>query len=251
MPVLRTTTLQTDARSSLSDIDVFRGVAALTVAAFHTREITWVGMREFWRLHGLVPAPNVIFGYLTFPLMWGSIGVPIFFVISGYCIHRGQAFAHARSASYQLSISSFLMRRILRIYPVLAGALLITMLCDSLSRQYVPNSYKLSDTGIGLFLVNLASLQGIAGRTYGSNISLWTLSIEVQFYMLYPFLLLAMSRFGSLATFLIIVALNVISYFVLERAGYQLFLSYYASWCLGCWWPNMRLWVFVPSVYRT
>ena len=39
---------QSGMRSNLSDIDVFRGIAALIVAAMHTREITWVGMREFW-----------------------------------------------------------------------------------------------------------------------------------------------------------------------------------------------------------
>src|ERR1700722_14192525 len=85
---------QSGMRSNLSDIDVFRGIAALIVAAMHTREITWVGMREFW--HPAQTAPNVILGYVTFPMVWGSIGVPIFFVLSGYCIHRSQAFTRMR-----------------------------------------------------------------------------------------------------------------------------------------------------------
>ncbi|MDE2110382.1 MAG: acyltransferase [Alphaproteobacteria bacterium] len=147
-------------RGGVADIDVFRGVAAPMVAAFHAREITWIGIREFWKLHGLHAAPDVILGYMTFPLVWGSIGVPVFFVLSGYCIHRSQAFARARVGQFQLSSTNFLARRFLRIYPVLVGALFLTLLCDWACRRYFPNSYKLRDTGAEAFLVNLLSLQG-------------------------------------------------------------------------------------------
>jgi peptidoglycan/LPS O-acetylase OafA/YrhL len=220
-------------QTNLGDIDFFRGIAAFVVAAFHTREYTWVGIREFWKLEGLHATPNTILGYLTFPLIWGSIGVPIFFVLSGYCIHRSQAFARVRGGSFQLSPTNFLMRRFFRIYPVLAGALFLTLLCDLTSRQYFPNSYKLGDTGIDTFLVNLFSLQGLAGRTYGSNGALWTLSIEVQFYALYPLLSLTMGRVGNYSTLLILIVFNVVSYFALQRRGYLLFSSYYVSWYLG------------------
>ncbi|HEY1982261.1 MAG TPA: acyltransferase [Xanthobacteraceae bacterium] len=220
-------------QSNLAGIDVMRGIAALIVAAFHTREITWVGIHAFWQQFGLSAAPNVILGYLTLPLVWGAIGVPIFFVISGYCIHRAQALTRARTGSYRLAIGKFYWRRFFRIYPVLAGALLLTLICDWTSRHYFPNSYKLGDTGAGLFFINLLSLQGNAGPTYGSNLPLWTLSIEVQFYAVYPLLVMLMSRFGSLPTLGIIGVVNAASYFAFERRGYQLFMSYYVSWYLG------------------
>jgi peptidoglycan/LPS O-acetylase OafA/YrhL len=165
--------------------------------------------------------------------MWGSIGVPIFFVLSGYCIHRTQAFTRVRSGSYQFSSANFLIRRFFRIYPVLLGALFVTSLCDFLSRHYFPNSEKLGDTGLSTFLVNLVSLQGMAGGPYGSNGPLWTLSIEVQFYIFYPILLICMFRFGNLVTLSILAIINLISYFALERAGYQMFLAYWVSWYLG------------------
>ena len=221
-------------RSNQSAIDVFRGAAALTVASYHTREFTWVGMREFWHEHGLQASPTVLFGYLTFPLVWGSIGVPIFFVVSGYCIHRRQAFTRNRIGRYPLSIADFLMRRFFRIYPVLFGALIITFVCDYLGRRYFHDSYnQLIDTGVRAFLINLASLQGVAGPCYGSNGALWTLSLEVQFYLLYPLLLILMFRLGRLGTLAVLVALNVISYFALQRSGYTIFSSYYVSWYLG------------------
>jgi len=220
-------------QSNLADIDVFRGVAALVVAAMHAREVTWVGVREFWTLHGPSIAPGAILGYATFPLVWGSIGVPIFFVLSGYCIHRSQAFARARAGSFHLSSTNFLLRRFFRIYPVVAGALLLTLACDWASRQYFPNSPKLGDTGLVAFLVNLFSLQGLAGPAYGSNGPLWTLSIEVQFYALYPLLLWMMGRIGSLRTLLVLLAMNAASFLALEPRGYLLFSSYYVSWYLG------------------
>lgn len=225
--------MKSGGRSNLADIDLFRGVAAFVVAAMHTRNVTWVGIREYWAINGTNATPESLVSYLTFPLVWGSMGVPIFFVISGFCIHRGQAVTRARSGAFQLPAGNFLIRRFFRIYPVIAGALLLTLLCDSLSRQYYPNSVKLGDTGVTAFLLNLFSLQGVAGSTYGSNSPLWTLSIEVHFYLLYPVLLLAMGRLGSLGTLLAMVVVNAISYFVFQLQGYMVFPSFYTSWYLG------------------
>jgi len=209
-----------------------RGVAAMIVAAFHVREIVWVGLRSYWQTHGWSFAPTAMLGYATFPLVWGAIGVPIFFVISGYCIHRGPALARARG-TLTFSSGVFWLRRFFRIYPVLVGALLLTLLCDWISRHYQPLSYKLGDAGAGAFLVNLLSLQGVLGQPYGSNYPLWTLSIEVQFYGLYPLLLSTMMRLGNRTTLAVLAALNVASYVLLERNGYVLFSSYYVSWYLG------------------
>src|SRR5271165_5749528 len=221
-------------RARLADIDVFRGIAALAVAAMHTREITWVGFRESWKLHsGLHASPDALLGYLTFPLLWGSIGVPIFFVLSGYCIHRSQARARARTGSFQLSPANFFLRRFFRIYPVFVGAMLFTLLCDSVSRHYCPNNARLGDTGIGAFLANTFAIQGITRLNYGTDTALWTLSIEVQFYALYPLLLVAMRRLGNLRALFLLIALNIASYFTLQRHGIPLFSSFYVSWYLG------------------
>ena len=224
---------QTGFGANLKDIDVLRGLAAVLVLGLHTREVTWIGMHKFWQLHGLALTPGVMLGYATFPLVWGSIGVPIFFVLSGYCIHRSQAFAHAATGSFQLRTAHFLARRFLRIYPVLFGALMLTLACDWLSRHYLPNSDKLGDTGLYAYFVNLLSLQGIAGRPYGSNGPLWTLSIEVQFYALYPVLLTVLSRLGKMPTLGILALVTAVSSFALQRYDYQLFSSYYLSWYLG------------------
>lgn len=222
-----------DAIDRSNDIDLYRGLAALLVAAMHTRMITWIGIREFWRLHGLELTPEALLAYATLPLAFGSIGVPIFFVLSGYCIHRLHAARRARLGSFGLSPVEFYARRFFRIYPVLLGALALTSACDTASRGLVPESPLIGDTGVRAFLVNLLSLQGVAGGTYGSNIALWTLAIEVQLYLFYPLLAASMARVGNGATFLWLSALAALSYYAFERHGFRWFASYWPSWFLG------------------
>lgn len=55
----------------------------------------------------------------------------------------------------------------------------------------------------------------------------------MQFYVLYPLLLVSMFRLGKLTTFGLLAVVNVGFYWALERYGYQLFSSYYVSWYLG------------------
>ena len=106
--------------------------------------------------------------------------------------------------------------------------------CDWISRHYVPQQPKTwRDNGFDSFLVNLFSLQGVAGGAYGSNGPLWTLSIELQFYIFYPLLLKVMSWLGTARTLGALVILGAVSYCALEPRGYLVFSSYYASWYLG------------------
>jgi peptidoglycan/LPS O-acetylase OafA/YrhL len=219
-------------RSTSADIDIFRGLAAVAVLALHARESLWIGMRAYWGAHhvsGFLP----LLGYVTFPVVWGSIGVPVFFVLSGYCIHRAQALAGVRNPASHLDAGQFYLRRVLRIYPVLFGALLLTAACDYATRAVAPGSDKLGDDSLFSFLVNLFALQGVAGGPYGSNGALWTLSIEIQFYALYPLLLVASKRFGNAAVTAALLFLAIVSYLLLERHSIVVFTSYYFSWWLG------------------
>ena len=75
-------------------LDAFRGVAALWVILLHTRLPT-------------TPEP------LASICSSGHLGVPIFFVISGYCI----AHAAVRSQDAPQPILKFALARIRRIYP--------------------------------------------------------------------------------------------------------------------------------------
>jgi len=220
---------------STRNVEAMRGIAAMIVAYFHCRVIAWVGIREYIAGHHALFSLDTVLAYLTIPFVWGSIGVPIFFVISGYCIHRSHAARLARNPLYRLDAGDFLLRRFIRIYPVLFCALLLTFALDSFSARYWPHNDRLGDIGLRAFAGNLLALQGITAPTYGSNGALWTLSLEIQFYALYPLLFAVRRRIGSNWTLAGLIVLGAISYALLERRGIIVFASYWASWYLGAW----------------
>jgi peptidoglycan/LPS O-acetylase OafA/YrhL len=214
-------------------IDAMRGFAAVLVAYFHCRQVAWIGIHRFHEVFGFSLDPSVVIGYLTAPLAYGSAGVPVFFVISGYCIHRGTPVRLAADPSYRLDARSFWASRFARIYPVLFAALVLTLILDSTSLSLSPANHKILDSGPQAFFVNLFSLQGVLGSPYGSNGALWTLAIEVQFYAVYPLLVAARRRFGLPAVIAGVAVLNVASGVLLEPRCLILFTSYWFSWTLG------------------
>ena len=221
-------------------VDAMRGFAALLVAYFHCRQVAWIGMHRFHELVGFSLAPSVVSGYATLPIAYGSAGVSIFFVISGYCIHRSTAARLAADPSYRLDAGIFWARRFARIYPVLFAALLLTLALDSISLGLPPVNHKILDIGPQAFLLNFFSLQGVLGHPYGSNGALWTLAIEVQFYAVYPLLVAARRRFGMPAVITGIAILNVVSGFLLEPKFLSFFTSYWFSWTFGAYIAEIR-----------
>ncbi|SAK65646.1 acyltransferase family protein [Caballeronia ptereochthonis] len=215
-------------------INAWRGIAALLVAYFHCRQVTWIGMQQFHRTAHAWDA-NTVISYLTFPIAWGSAGVPIFFVISGYCIHRAMARRLIADPSARFDSVNFLLRRFARIYPVLIAALLLTFALDSLSETFLPVSRKINPFDLHAFLVNLLSLQGIAGKTFGSNGALWTLSIEVQFYLVYPLLIALRRRIGMRGVLIFVGLVNLASALAFERQHIVVFTSYWFAWTSGAW----------------
>lgn len=211
-------------------IDVIRGIAALSVAFLHIREVDWIGMRAYWALHGVDPSARSIVAYFSFPAIWGSIGVPIFFVVSGYVIHLG-------SRDNVISVDRALMfwlRRFIRIYPTFIAALLITFFLDSFARTYGDHA-KFGDLSLRNAVANLFGIVGLTGTPYGSNGALWSLAIEIQFYVAYPLALVAWRKLGSTPMVLFIVVLNLIGGLIFHYFDIKCFLTYYLSWWLGAY----------------
>lgn len=215
------------------NIDLLRGVAALFVLFLHAREIFWIGMRAFWLEGPGAISASRIFGYASFPLVWGSIGVPVFFVLSGYCIHRGYAGTSKGNFLFRDMAVRFWFRRFIRIYPVLFAALIATFILDHLTLKLLPGYARVGDLSIRDFFVNLLALQGVVGEVFGSNGALWTLSIEIQFYIVYPFLLILIRVWGVRNVMFFVLVVNVISCIVFRESGIKVFTSYWFSWYLG------------------
>lgn len=147
-----------------SDIDGLRALAVLSVVLFH-------------------------FGFPGF--YGGYVGVDIFFVISGYLI-SGIIIDEAESGRF--SVVEFYRRRIIRIFPALFAMLVIVALVGS----YVLLPDELLDLGgqiLGAsFFYSNAYFFKTANYFGGDShakflLHTWSLSVEEQFYIVWPFLL--------------------------------------------------------------
>lgn len=105
----------------------------------------------------------------------GSLGVQIFFVISGFLITRQLLTSETGDFMHDLRI--FYIRRILRIFPLYYAVLILLTL----------TGYLLEPIWFYTFLFNYRAFQGDSG---GPASVYWSLCIEEQFYLFIPFLLL-------------------------------------------------------------
>lgn len=163
----------------MPEIDGLRFIAIASVVLFHT--------------HGFIVAkdptvysrsPHSIPGFHAL-LSHGHLGVPLFFVISGFIL--GLPFARARlSSANPINLGSYFFRRLTRLEPpyiiamslLLAGALFVAR---SLAPGEALRSFLASVTYTHNFLYGRDVLPRI-------NPVAWSLEIEVQFYLLAPLL---------------------------------------------------------------
>lgn len=149
------------------ELDGLRGAAILSVMAFHAH------------------APF---------LKGGFIGVDAFFVLSGFLITSLLVSEYDRYIS--VSLKNFYMRRMLRLAPALIVLLLIFCLISFLFLSYQQANRNYIDSLISLFyLSNWARAFSLHPPYFLGHT--WSLSIEEQFYIVWPILLLTLLRFSS------------------------------------------------------
>jgi peptidoglycan/LPS O-acetylase OafA/YrhL len=154
-----------------ADIDGLRAIAVLAVIGFHASS-------------SLIPG--------------GFAGVDIFFVISGYLI-SGLIFKEIENGTFRFA--EFYKRRIKRILPAYIVVSLFTLLVSSY--LLIPNDYI-------FYTTSLAASWGFASNIFFSMLSwgyfgqrteefpllhTWSLSVEEQFYFLFPILLIFLYRY--------------------------------------------------------
>lgn len=145
----------------INNFDLIRLFAASQVIIIHTVNHLNIAKPFFWSLLGAFP------------------GVPIFFVISGFLI----------SASYERSstLKNYAINRLLRIYPGLWCCVLITIFVASFFGVNFLNSQAPSWVA-SQFLGAIYTPKFLNNFGFGSyNGSLWTIPLELQFYIALPF----------------------------------------------------------------
>ena len=196
------------------DIDGLRAIAVLAVIAFHANS-------------GLVPG--------------GFAGVDVFFVISGYLL-TGPILNALEGGSF--SFTAFYARRIKRIFPAYIAVSLVTLGISSW--LLIPNDYIFYTTSLAASwaFVSNVFFSMLSWGYFGQRteefplLHTWSLSVEEQFYFLYPLVLIALFRYCrrhlALALAVTCVALTawsglktgqVKSYFLLSSRAHELLIG--------------------------
>lgn len=179
-------------RKHLPALDGLRGVAILAVMVLH-----------FSALGHWVPATSVD-RFVAALASGGWIGVDLFFVLSGFLItgilrdNRGQPHY----------FQNFYARRALRIFPLYYGALVVYFVVLPTAAPHHEAVEKLT-RGAGWYWSYLANVQ-IAVGGWGATSSFvdhfWSLAVEEQFYLVWPFLVFMLSRRAMLRLCVVMVA---------------------------------------------
>jgi peptidoglycan/LPS O-acetylase OafA/YrhL len=156
------------------------------------------------------------------PRFWlGQIGVQTFFVISGFLITRILLISRARAepskSSLLFEIRSFFVRRTLRIFPIyylLIGTILFA------------DRFGIRET-FGWFALYASNFYFFTkGQFEGPLSHLWTLSVEEQFYLFWPWLVLFSSRRMLPTIIVILITVAPTMRFVLYETGHHEFAEY-------------------------
>jgi peptidoglycan/LPS O-acetylase OafA/YrhL len=152
---------------------MLRGLAALAVAAFH--------------VYGHTLEPTTGIKVVRFVSEWGWLGVPVFFVISGFVIPnslRGDYVTPRFAANYAL-------RRSLRLDPPYWFAIAIAVALQTGIDYLLHNPLELPSPGkLAAHAFYLQNILNLGNLTVG----LWTLCLEVQFYVFFLALLALTQR---------------------------------------------------------
>ncbi len=209
------------------DIQILRAIAVISVVLFHI--------------------DKSVFKY-------GYIGVDIFFVISGFVISN---IIYSKLSKNEFKLKEFVFMRFKRIIPALISYLLFVqiVLFFNVDHQNVIQNTKTSLYSI-LLLANIHISQYIEYFTVDSSknlvVNLWSLSVEEQFYILFPLIAILLKKVKISTQSIIYLLIISISLFSINEIFFlnigllqKIFLNYENFIFYS---PITRVWEFILGV---
>ncbi len=197
-----------NARGHMAPLDGLRGVAILMVMAFH---FAWVQ-----------PPRSLPAKLFVFVGSFGWAGVDLFFVLSGFLI-TGILLDSKATPHY---FRNFYARRVLRIFPLYYGVLLVTLVVLPHIVSYdTPELRALLGAQGWLWLYSANVSVAIEHGHWVWNADwlrlgmLWSLAVEEHFYLVWPLLVFVLSRKAMLRTSLVIIGALPLLRAAMWRAG--------------------------------
>jgi peptidoglycan/LPS O-acetylase OafA/YrhL len=168
----------------IDDIEILRGFAVVIVALHHMNGSLYRFPAE--------SIPGAFFQWFA-----GGAGVDLFFAISGFVIARSMLPrypADITRADFKQIAYNFWVRRIFRLLPsawLWLGIILLLSAVYNDSGAFGTLKANLEGTVAGVLqIANFRFADGFKQYPLGSSFHYWSLSLEEQFYLLFPFLAL-------------------------------------------------------------
>ncbi|MCK8501761.1 MULTISPECIES: acyltransferase family protein [Myxococcus] len=194
-------------------LDGVRGLAVLLVVFFHTTHLSdqSVAGKATWWLAGA-----------------GWTGVDLFFVLSGFLITG--ILWEAKGQTYYFR--NFYARRVLRIFPLYYAALAVSFLVLPSLAGRLNLDERITTDGAVWYLLYLSNFYQLwVDTTHPILGVVWSLAIEEQFYIVWPFLIAAVSYKGAIRLCLGTIALAVAVRVGLTLAGASEESTYVVTFC--------------------
>jgi peptidoglycan/LPS O-acetylase OafA/YrhL len=164
-----------------------------TLDGLRAISILWVLVAHFNRSKQLPALTNIFWG--------GTLGVHVFFVLSGFLITA--LLLKEKVTTGNISLRDFYIRRFFRIIPVAFLFLLVLFIMD----LFLPLNIKGKDF---LRVVTFTENLNLTSNWYTHHF--WSLSVEEQFYLIFPFFIRKNLRLYVRMSVLLICCSPVISY---------------------------------------
>lgn len=184
-------------------LDGFRAISILFVILFHSFYLPHAAFQEYSQFTDFVQSIPVWLSWV-----WhGDKGVDMFFILSGFLIASILIRENQRSNS--LKIGRFYAHRALRILPVYVLILLLVAPSNYNGEYFWANL---------LFINNILPLENILIPWS------WSLSVEVQFYLIFPFILIFLLKSNHPLLWLVsLLLLSVLSRYAVVTANPELY----------------------------